>query len=130
MVTVTAVNSIGIPVSQSHTIYISQPDVAADSVAITGPTSGAANTSYDFTAAISPFTTTTPVTYTWEITGHDPITNTDGLSNTVSLEWSSAGEKVVTVTAVNSTGFTVSQSHTIHIALPEQKIYLPLVIKN
>ncbi len=130
MVTVTAVNSTGIPVSQSHTIHITAPDVAADSVAITGPTNGETNISYDFTAAISPLTTTTPVTYTWEITDHGTITNTDGLSNTVSLEWSSAGEKVVTVTAVNSTGFTVSQSHTIHIALPEQKIYLPLVIKN
>ena len=58
--------------------------------------SGTANTSYDFTAAISPLTTTTPVTYTWEITDQGTITNTDGLTNTVTLEWSSAGEKVVT----------------------------------
>lgn len=130
MVMVTAVNSTGTPVSQSHTIHINPPDVAADAVAITGPTSGAPNTSYNFTAAISPLTTTTPVTYTWEITDHDMITNTNGLSDTVALTWSSAGEKVVTVTAVNSTGFSVTQTHTIDIALPEQKIYLPLVIRN
>lgn len=130
VVTVTAVNSTNIPVSQSHTIHISLPDVAADSVAITGPTSGATNTSYDFTAAISPLTTTTPVTYTWEITDHDPITNTGGLTNTVSLSWTSGGSKSVVVTAVNSTGFSVSQTYTIDIALPEQKIYLPLVIRN
>ncbi|MBK8902650.1 MAG: PKD domain-containing protein [Anaerolineaceae bacterium] len=130
VVTVTAVNSTGSTVSQSHAIHISPPDVAADSVAITGPTSGAANTSYDFTAAVNPLTTTTPVTYTWEITGYDTITNTGGLTNTISLSWASAGSKSVVVTAVNSTGFTVTQNHTIDIALPEYKVYLPLVIKN
>ena len=103
---------------------------APTAVSLTGPTSGETNSSYDFTAEISPSFTTTPITYTWEISDHDTITNTGGISNTISLSWGSAGSKEVTVTAVNETGFTVTQSHTIDIALPEQKIYLPVVMKN
>ena len=129
-VTVTAVNSSGIPVNQSHTINITMPDVAADLVTITGPTSGAAHISYDFTATINPLTTTTPVTYTWEITGYDTITNTGSLTNTVSLSWASGGSKSVTVTAVNNTGLSVSQTHTIDITIPEKLLYLPIIIKT
>lgn len=103
---------------------------APSSVTITGPTEGETEISYSFTATVSPDHTATPVTYTWEISDHGTITNTGGLSNTVSLDWSNAGEKVVTVTAVNSTGDPVTQTHTIDIALPDYKIYLPLVIKN
>ncbi|MCA9955402.1 MAG: hypothetical protein KC434_11820, partial [Anaerolineales bacterium] len=100
------------------------------SVAIEGPTAGETVASYTFTAIVSPNHTSTPITYTWEISGHDTITHTGGISDTVMLSWSSAGDKVVTVTAVNSTGFTVTETHTIDIALPDYKIYLPLVTRN
>ena len=107
-----------------------QPPVAPTSVSIAGPTTGDAETSYSFTASVDPGNVTMPITYTWESTDHGPITNTGGISNTIMLEWSSAGSKIVTVTAVNSTGSSVSQSQAIDIALPEQKLYVPLVVKN
>lgn len=104
--------------------------VSATAVSLTAPTTGEPNISYTFTADVTPSFTSTPITYTWEISGQNTITTTDGISNTVSLSWDSVGSKEVVVTAVNETGFSVTQSHTIHIALPEQKIYLPIVIKN
>ncbi|WP_420627416.1 PKD domain-containing protein [Candidatus Leptofilum sp.] len=107
-----------------------QLSAAPTAVSITGPANGETNISYNFTADISPSFTSTPITYTWEISGQNTITNTDGISNTVSLSWDSVGSKDVTVTAVNETGFSVIQSHTIDIALPEQKIYLPIINKN
>ncbi|MFZ1397274.1 MAG: hypothetical protein WAS33_10275 [Candidatus Promineifilaceae bacterium] len=107
-----------------------QLSASPTAVSLTAPTSGEPNTSYTFTANISPNFTSTPITYTWQITDHDPITNTAGISNTVSLSWESVGLKEVVVTAVNQTGTPVSQTHTIHIAQPEQKIYLPIIIKN
>ncbi len=105
-----------------------QLPVAPTSVAIAGPMAGEPATSYSFTATVSPSTTTTPVTYTWEITDHDTITNTGGISNTIMVDWSGGGSKAVMVTAVNSTGLSVSQSHTINIA--GRKLYLPFINKN
>ena len=99
-------------------------------VSLTAPTAGEPNTSYNFTADVGPSFASTPITYTWEISAHPTITNTGGLSDTISLSWDSVGMKDVTVTAVNENGTPVTQTHTIHIALPEQKIYLPIVIKN
>jgi len=107
-----------------------QLSAAPTAVSLTGPTTGETNTSYDFTADISPSFASTPITYTWEISGQTTITNTGGISNTVSLSWDSVGSKEVVVTAVNDTGFSVTQTHTIDIALQEQKIYLPVVLKN
>ncbi|MCA9917040.1 MAG: hypothetical protein KC445_03765 [Anaerolineales bacterium] len=107
-----------------------QLGAAPTAVSLTAPTAGEPNTSYTFTADISPSFTSTPITYTWQISGQNTITNTGGISNTVSLSWDSVGGKSVMVTAVNQTGLSVSQTHTIHIAPPQQKIYLPVVIKN
>ena len=109
--------------------------VAPTSVAITGPTEGEPETSYSFTATVNPGTTTTPVAYTWEITDHDTTTSTGGISNTVMLDWSSEGSKTVTVTAVNSSGLSVSQSHIINVALPDDPasdklLYLPVVVNT
>ena len=114
----------------SHDTSCGQLPIAPSALSIDGPADGLIDISYGFTATTSPADTTTPITYTWEISDQDTITNTGGFSDTISLSWGSAGSKEVTVTAVNETGFTVTQSHTIDIALPEQKIYLPVVIKN
>ncbi len=106
-----------------------QLSAAPTAVSLTGPTTGETNTSYNFTADVSPSFTTTPITYTWKISDQETITNTDGISNTVTLEWSSTGSKTVTVTAVNSTGLSASQSHVIDIDTPKQLLYLPILIK-
>ncbi len=103
---------------------------APTAVSLTGPTTGETNTSYNFTADVSPSFTTTPITYTWEISNQETITSTGGISNTVSLIWESTGSKTVTVTAVNSTGLSVSQSHVIDISIPEQLLYLPILMKT
>ncbi len=103
---------------------------APTAVSLTGPTTGETNTSYNFTADVSPSFTTTPITYTWEISNQETITSTGGISNTVSLIWESTGSKTVTVTAVNSTGLSVSQSHVIDISIPKQRLYLPILMKT
>ena len=107
-----------------------QLSASLTAVSLTAPTLGEPNTSYPFTADVSPSFASTPITYTWQSTGHDTITNTGGISNTVSLSWDSLGSKSVVVTAVNETDSAVSQIHTIEIAPPQQKIYLPVVTHN
>lgn len=106
-----------------------QQPVAPASVSIAGPTTGETGTSYSFTAAVSPGTTTTPITYAWEITGHDTITNTDNINNSITLAWSGGGSKMIVVTAVNSSGLSASQTHTIEITSPGQQLYLPVINK-
>ena len=105
-----------------------QLPVAPTSVDAIGPTEGEADSSYTFTATISPTTTTTPITYTWEITDFDPIVNVGGLSDSITVEWVRSGSKEVLVTAVNSTGLSVSQSQTITVA--NQELFVPFVNKN
>jgi len=84
------------------------------SVAISGPTMGAIQVSHTFSATVNPTTTTQPITYVWQATGHSPITNTGGLSDTTAYIWSTHGRQVLTVTATNAGG-TVTDTHSITI---------------
>ncbi|MEE8391275.1 MAG: alkaline phosphatase [Anaerolineae bacterium] len=85
---------------------------------ISGPTMGAVQTSYTFTATVSPVTATVvlPITFDWQATEQSVVTNTTGLSDTVSFTWTTTGTQAITVTATNAEG-TVSSSHTIDIYL-------------
>ncbi len=91
--------------------------ICLPNVTITGPPTGITNTAYTFTANISPTTTTQPITYVWQATGHDDlITHTNGLSDSVSFNWLTPGVQTITVTATN-VGDTVTDVHTITIAI-------------
>jgi hypothetical protein len=113
------------------------PDIGADefycyaptSVTIAGPTQGVTNTTYAFTATISPPTATLPTTYAWQASGQ-PLTSHVVLNrptDTMAFSWTIAGAKVVTVTAVNCGG-SIEDTHTIRIS--QWVIYLPLVLRN
>ena len=86
------------------------------------------NTTYAFTATVTPITTTLPLTYTWQVDGQVPIVHTSGLTDTLSLVWEEPGTQVITVTASNAIGL-VMDTHEITINAPIYEFYLPLVSK-
>jgi hypothetical protein len=84
-------------------------------VAISGPTTGAAQVDYDFTATVSPGTTTQPITYVWEATDQAPVTHTGGdLDDTVTFNWDTPGLKTINVTASNAVG-SATDTHEVTI---------------
>jgi hypothetical protein len=88
------------------------------SISISGPSSGHHNTSYTFTAAVSPPNATLPITTTWAAAGQETITQTGGGITTHSLAWSTSGVKTITVTAQNSSSGPVTATHQITITSP------------
>jgi hypothetical protein len=106
------------------------------SVTINGPTTGIINVNYSFTATVNPNTTTIPITYVWEATGQTTQTHTGGgISDTVSFTWPAGGtgNKTITVTASNSAGSAVGNSHILITTKPiiyNNQVYLPLTIRQ
>jgi hypothetical protein len=122
-ITVTADNGHG-SVMDTAQVVIGVPPA---SVTINGPTSGFVNHSYDFTAPVSPISTTQPITYTWQATGQSTVIHTGGgASDMVSFNWPVTGTKTVTVTADNGFG---SVMNTAQITIGWYRVYLPLVLK-
>lgn len=115
-ITVTARNALD-AVSSTHHITISvAPPVPPDSVRISGPTTGGVGQSYTFTATITPLTTATPLTYTWQASGQSEVlTSTEALSHNVSYTWHTVGRQTITVTARNALD-AVSTTHSITIS--------------
>jgi RHS repeat-associated protein len=127
-ITVTVSNQAG-TTSATHIISITRAPQAPTGLTIAGPARGTVDTSYTFTATVSPLTVTLPVTYAWEATGQDLVTHADVHSRTdaVPFTWSSTGVKAITVTVTNRVGVT-SATHTIKIDL--FKSFLPLILHN
>lgn len=97
-----------------------------DSVNLDGSTNGFVNTGYPFTATVSPITTTQPLLYVWQSTGHSAITHTAGLSDTASFTWETPGLYSILVTVTNGLR-TVTETHLITIT--NWQIYLPMVAR-
>ncbi len=119
-VTVTVQNQAG-QQSSSYQILMTRVASPPQSVVIIGPTLGALDTEYNFSAQVSLNTTTQPLTYTWQATDQTAVIQTDNLSDTVSFTWNTLGKKVVTVIAENGAG-RVATSRTITIkasAIPQ-----------
>ncbi len=95
-----------------------QAGVAPQDVTINGPIVGDVNTSYAFTATVSPLDATQPITYVWEADGQPTITHTGGITDVISLSWPLTGTYGLTVTAVNPHGGPVSDTHVIAIPPP------------
>ena len=122
-ITVT-VTGAGGSVSNTHTLITQVP--VAD-ITLSGPTAGLINSSYTFTATVSPITATTPLTYTWEATNQTPVTQTvSNTTDTLALAWTILGPNVITVT-VTGAGGSVSGTDT--IAIESHRNYLPLILK-
>lgn len=94
-------------------------------VVLNGPIIGVISQTYTFDAAVFPITTTLPVTYTWTADDLPPTVVVNGLTDAVAYTWTTAGDKVVVVTAQNQNS-SVSATLTVSI-LPSFDVYLPLV---
>jgi hypothetical protein len=81
-----------------------------ESVRIDGPTVGAVDTVYTFTAAISPMTATPPITYTWF-----PAPAGGQGTTTATFAWSMTGTEVISITVAGVKG-TATDTHAIAIA--------------
>jgi hypothetical protein len=120
-----------VPSTWSFTTLIPWPT----DVVISGPTTGVTETTYIFTADVSPSTAAQPITYVWQATNQSQKTHTGGgLSDTVDFTWHITGTQSITVTATNAYG-TATDNHTITIYDPSHgpgafPVYLPIVIKN
>jgi hypothetical protein len=90
-------------------------------VQIYGPSEGAVNQDYSFTANVMPIGTTQPLTYYWEATDNQTITHTNGLQDTVTFAWTEPGPKEVHVTAVNAAG-EVSDTLDFQVYVPPQSL--------
>ena len=100
VITVTAENIVG-----STTDTFALPvRVAPSNLEVTGPDVGGVNTSYIFTAIVSPITTTVPITYVWTVDGQITITDTVGIIDSVSLSWDQPGLHQISVLATNQAG--------------------------
>ncbi len=126
-ITVTANNGYGSAMNTKQVI-VALAGIPPTSVTISGAANGFVNHSYDFTAPVSPISTTQPITYTWQATGQSTVVHTGGgASDMVSFSWPVTGTKTVTVTANN--GFS-SVMDTAQITIGWYQRYLPLVLKQ
>jgi len=98
-------------------VFALRTPIAADSVSINGPSTGATLTSYSFTATVNPITTTLPVTYTWQASGQTTLIRTNGLSDTASFAWpaEAIGTQLITVTADNGLGTPVASTRILQL---------------
>jgi len=80
-------------------------NISSFSVSITGPTTGATNTNYTYTASVSGGTS--PYTYKWD---------NNAISSSITRSWSSSGTYTVSVQVTDSTGLTASNSISVTIS--------------
>jgi hypothetical protein len=109
------------------------PVVALAGLVVEGPTSGALDTTYTFTATIQPANAARPieVTATFDDLESIPFTITDEISSTAVYEasWSEPGVKELVFTATNEVS-TITERREITISAPQPSgatLYLPRV---
>ncbi len=108
---------------------LQQNDPGQTAVALSGPSTGFINSNYTFAAAVTPLTTTVPMTYSWQATDQIAITRTAGITDAISFTWVTTGTKTITVTATNIDGSVTSQPYIIAINTASEAIYLPVILK-
>ncbi len=114
VVSVIAENGWG-KLTQTHSITIVQIALAVN---LDGSSAvGKVEHSYFFTASVLPSNTPKPITFTWQATDQTEVVKSSGLTQTISFTWTTAGLKIVTVTAQGSAG-TNSATQTIAIYVP------------
>ena len=86
--------------------------VAPIAVSIGGPPEGMIDTSYTFSATVSPEDVTMPLAHTWSPT---PVSGQG--TPTATYVWSNAGTQTINLTVSNAAG-SASASHTIAITVP------------
>jgi hypothetical protein len=119
-ITVT-VDHAGGTVTGTHAVDLSPPEVT-----VAGPTAGVVQAPYLFTASVLPPDTPTPVTYTWQATGHSTETHagSHSLTDTQAFTWAVEGPKAITVTVTYAGGAVVG-THAIDLSPPEVTVAGP-----
>jgi hypothetical protein len=135
----------GLPRTPSNQVQFRVADVAGITatatyvvrgpVSIAGPTIGALDTPYTFTASVNPLTGTValPITYTWWTSGQPSVVHRGGGSDAAVFGWTAGSatavvpHKLLVVTATDAGGDVGSAVHGIFIG---RRVYLPLVMRN
>ncbi|MCP4539310.1 MAG: SpoIID/LytB domain-containing protein [Chloroflexi bacterium] len=137
--------AFGLPRTPSNRIQFQVSDVAGltstasyvvrGPVSIVGPSIGALEIPYTFTASIDTLagTIVTPITYTWQATELPVIVHRGGISDEVVFTWTAGPDtavipfKTIIVTATNDSGDVGSAAHNF---VTQRCVYLPLVMRN
>jgi|GEM_PF-1802049 len=106
-----------------------QPGIAPAQVALAGPQTGLVGATYTFTATVTPAFASTPITFTWQASGHAPAVHQGGLQDQASFSWNTPGVKIVKVTASNPAGSALA-SRTVTISVPHYTLNLPVILLN
>lgn len=104
----------------------SQEPTYINNVTLSGPTSGFVDTSYIFTATVSPIDVTPPINIVWSATDSAAFTETNQLNSTHTFQWTASGPKTITVTAQNEGSAPVTVTHQITIFTPMDLVIGPL----
>ena len=109
-----AFNSLYLPPGAQYTynanaLNISGAGTAPNSVSIGGPSNGAINHPYVFTATVLPVAVSPAPSYVWS-----PIPDIGQGTTSATYNWSITGNKVISVTASNALG-SVTDTHEIYI---------------
>jgi len=107
-VTVTVSNGSGVEVQDTHEIFLSETAVPPLAVQLSGPQTGLLNTSYRFTATVSPDMTSQPLSFRWSATDNLGVVQSNNLIDSVAFRWSTAGLKTITVVAQNEAGIVTT----------------------
>lgn len=101
----------------SDILYL--PTQAPTSITITGPEEGEVDVEYMFSITVNPEDVTLPINFS--VTGDlDPINATlNDNEATLTITWTTVGEKSFTITADNGIGDSVSESFSIDITEPD-----------
>ncbi len=113
-VMVTAVNRYG-SVTTTHQITIAEPTVIPPTnIQLSAPATAVTGETITITAALTPPTSTLPLTYTWQADDQPPLVQMGGITDTAVYSWTIPGPKIITVTAENTAG-SVTAVHTLTI---------------
>jgi M6 family metalloprotease-like protein len=117
--------SIDSATDTGYVVTINNRFTLMEGVGIDGAESGFINETIPFTATISPMDATTPITYTWEVTGFPPIVHVGDITDSIHFNWEEPGFKTISVTASNEGG-SVVDSWSIIVYL---KVYMPIGLR-
>jgi hypothetical protein len=106
--------------------YYHEQDLAC--VSISGPTKAIPGTTYTFLATVRPATTTTPITYVWQVSDGSDVIHTGGVSDTITFTRETLGARVMTVTAQNVAAKAIDR-HTVNV-VESCRLNLPFFWKN
>ena len=128
-ITLTVENCGGTVRTDVHTITISASSSGCEhpvsAVSINGPTKGFTDTTYTFTADVTPTDASLPISYTWA-----PTPDSGQGSAQATYSWATIGVKTINVAVSNCDGAgTASDDHTISIEAAH-RIYLPMIVRG